>query len=50
MMDVLGRSILTVNNISENMVLDISSFVTGTYTLKIGKHNNMVYKKIVIVK
>jgi hypothetical protein len=48
--DVLGRSILKVNNIPENMVLNISSLVTGTYMLKMKRNNDLFYRKITVIK
>jgi len=48
--DVLGRSVMTVNNIKEDMVLNISSLVTGTYTLRINRNSDLIYRKITVIK
>jgi hypothetical protein len=38
------------NNISNLTILDLSRLVTGTYLLKIHKNNNLIFKKISVIK
>jgi hypothetical protein len=48
MFDVLGRSVLTMKNLTGPQNIDVSRLVTGTYTLKIQSNNDLICKKIVI--
>lgn len=48
--DLLGKMILSKNDISMNEQLDVAKFQTGTYFIKISKDNNVTTKRFLISK
>jgi len=48
--DVLGNKVLDLNNISNNYKMDVSNLSQGSYVLKIVQNNQIVTKRISLVK
>ncbi len=48
--DMLGRSLLSVDRQSSTTDLDIHSLSPGTYTIKINKNSKIIYRKFTVVK
>ena len=49
-LDMVGRSLLSVHCQSNSIVLDIHSLLSGSYILKVNRNNSIIYKKFTVVK
>ena len=46
--DILGKLIMSQNDISMNQEINVANFETGTYFIKISKDNNVTTKRFVV--
>ncbi|MDO9099074.1 MAG: cohesin domain-containing protein, partial [Candidatus Methanoperedens sp.] len=49
-LDMLGRSLMSVNCQSNSIDLNIRNLIPGTYTLKVNKNNEIIYRKFTVVR
>jgi len=48
--DMTGRMMLSLQNISENQIIDVSSFAEGLYLVRISDGKNVLTKKLNVVR
>lgn len=48
--DILGRKLLEKHCITDPVEIDLSRFVTGTYLVTLNRNNDLIYKKISVLK